>query len=239
MTIRDIKIIEKTKDFIVLNKPAGLMVHPAPGKKDKTLTDILIKKYPEIIDVGEDKERPGIVHRLDKDVSGLMVIALNQESFLNLKKQFKNRKITKYYTALAYGQIEKDEDVIDFPIKRSSKGFRMAAVPSSFSNKKEKTRKAITKFEVIKRFTNFSLVRIKLETGRTHQIRVHFFAINHPLVGDKLYFNKKKSIKNKQVILDRIFLVSDELSFTDLNKKKQSFKINLPRNLKKIINDLN
>lgn len=238
MTIKDIKIIEETKDFVVLNKPAGLMVHPAPGKKDKTLTDILVKKYPEMIGVGEDETRPGIVHRLDKDVSGLMVIALNQESFLSLKKQFKSRKIVKYYTALVYGQLEKDEDVIDFPIKRSSKGFRMAAVPTSFSNRKDKTRKAVTRFEVIKRFTNFSLVKVKLETGRTHQIRVHFFAINHPLVGDKLYLNKKKSVKNKKVVLDRIFLVSDELSFTDLKRKRQTFKISLPRNLQKIIKEL-
>jgi 23S rRNA pseudouridine1911/1915/1917 synthase len=115
----------------------------------------------------------------------------------------------------------------------------MAAVPNSFSSNKSKTREAVTKFETIKKFTNFSLVKVKLETGRTHQIRVHFFAINHPLVGDNLYFNKKKTSKNKKTILNRIFLVSDELSFTDLKGKKQKFKIDLPKNLQKIIDNLN
>lgn len=234
-----IEIIKKTKNYIVLNKPAGLMVHKAPNREDKTLVDFLIKKYPKIKGVGEDEIRPGIVHRLDKEVSGLMVVALNQESFLNLKQQFKNRTIEKYYTALVYGNLEKDEDVIDFPIKRSSKGFKMAAVPNSFFSEKDTTREAITKFEVLKRFTNFSLVKIKLETGRTHQIRVHFFAINHPLVGDKLYLNKKMSTKNKKIILDRIFLVSNKLSFTDLKGEKQTFEINIPKNLQEIIDNLN
>jgi len=231
--MNDIEIIADTKDYLVINKPAGLLVHGAPHIKETTLVDWLLEKYPEIGQVGEDLDRPGIMHRLDKDVSGLMVIAKNHSSYECLKDQFKNRTITKEYTALVYGQVLKDEDEIDFPIKRSTKGFKMAAVPQNFDeeNDEAKVRQAATTFSVIKRFINFTLLKVIIKTGRTHQIRVHLHAYGYPLVGDSLYNNKRSKIKNKKYNLGRVFLASTHLEFKDLNGKKQSFSVGLPEDL--------
>ncbi|MFA4942189.1 MAG: RNA pseudouridine synthase [Patescibacteria group bacterium] len=229
----DIKIIADTKDYVVIDKPAGLLVHGAPHIKEPTLVDWLLQKYPEVGQVGEDLERPGIMHRLDKDVSGLMVIAKNHSSYESLKDQFKNRIITKEYTALVYGQVLKEEDEIDFPIKRSTKGYKMAAVPKNFSeeNEDEKVRLAATTFSVIKKFINFTLLKVIIKTGRTHQIRVHLHAYGHPIVGDSLYNNKQSKIKNKKYNLGRVFLASTHLEFNDLNGERQSFSAGLPEDL--------
>ncbi len=229
----NIEIIAETKDYVVINKPAGLLVHGAPHIKEETLVDWLLQKYPEIGQVGEDLERPGIMHRLDKDVSGLMVIAKNHASYESLKEQFKNRTITKEYTALVYGKVLKDEDEIDFPIKRSTKGYKMAAVPQNFSdeNDEARVRQAATVFSVIKRFINFTLLKVTIKTGRTHQIRVHLHAYGYPLVGDDLYNNKQSKIKNKKYNLGRVFLASTHLEFTDLGGARQEFNAGLPADL--------
>ena len=126
----DPEIIFENEDYLVLNKPAGLIVHGGPGIEGKTLCDFLINHYPPIKTVGEDPSRPGIVHRLDKEASGLMIVAKNQKSFNYFKKQFQDRKIIKEYTALAYGQIAKDEETINFAIKRSKDGYRMVSLPN-------------------------------------------------------------------------------------------------------------
>ena len=241
------EIIFEDKNYLVINKPAGLIVHGGPGIKEDVLTDLIIKKYPKIKEVGDDILRPGIVHRLDKEVSGLMVIAKTKDSFDNLKKQFKNRDIHKEYLALVHGQINKDEEEINFPIKRARDGYKMAAVP--FNSQKilsrenlknrdagnikalTKSKMAITSFKVIKRFINFTYLSIKIKTGRTHQIRVHLHAYGHPLVGDNLYFTSKTKIKNKKINLNRIFLVANNLSFKDLTGEIKEFKINLPDEL--------
>lgn len=230
-----IEIIKKTSDYLVIKKPAGLMVHPALGKKEKCLTDYLLKDFPQIKSVGEDKNRPGIVHRLDKNVSGLMLVALNQKSYLNLKNQFQNREIVKEYLALTHGELVEEFGEISFPIKRSSKGFKMAAVPLSFTNKSEKAREALTIYEVKRLFKNYSLLRIKIKTGRTHQIRVHLLSIGHPIVGDNLYFNKKSALKNKKLALDKLMLFSIKLEFIDLKKEKQSFSLETPKFFKDFI----
>ncbi len=232
----NIEIIKKTKNYLIINKPAGLLVHSTKNSTEETLSDYLIKKYPKIKSVGEESNRHGIVHRLDKDVSGLMVIALTQKSYLNLKEQFKNRTIGKHYKALICGHLPEKHGTISFPIKRSRKGFKMAAVPKSYKslendNENEKLREAISKYKVIKEYTNFSLVDVKIETGRTHQIRVHFLALNTPLAGDKLYFTKNSLKVSKKLNLNRIFLYANELSFLDLKNKKQNFKIETPENL--------
>ena len=245
------KIIAETTDYLVINKPAGLAVHGGGNLKEETLSDWLISKYPKIKTVGDDSLRPGLVHRLDKMVSGLMVIAKNNKSFINLKNQFKNRTITKKYTALVYGKVIKDGDIINFPIVRSKSGYKMAALPANTSNllvRKHpqnrdrgnidswfKSRQAITEFKVKQRFVNYTLLDLKIKTGRTHQIRVHLFAYGHPLVGDELYYTKKTKVKNKKINLGRIFLVATSLSFDDLQKKRQSFIINLPKELKDFI----
>lgn len=236
-----IEFIVDATDYAVLNKPAGLIVHEAPSIKEATLVDFLLQKYPYIKKVGEDPVRPGIVHRLDKDVSGLMVIAKTQNCFNSLKKQFQKRKIEKEYTSLVYGKIIKDEDVINFSIRRSKNGYKMAAVPFVVDSKDQPncnfkpTKQAVTHFDVIKRFVNYTLLKIKNKTGRTHQIRVHLAAYNHPIVGDNLYGTKKTCEKNKKLNLQRIFLVADKLSFYDLMGKKQTFKINLPQELKNFL----
>lgn len=231
-----IKLIKETAEYLVINKPAGLSVH---GPDEFTLAKWLMAEYPRIKKVGDDPERPGIVHRLDKDVSGLMVIAKTQASFDNLKKQFQNRSIVKEYTALAYGKIQKDSGLINFPIKRAHDGFKMAALP--FTVKGEDStegRKAETQFQVIKKLINYTLLKIKIKTGRTHQIRVHLAAYGNPLVGDNIYATAKTRIANKKLGLNRIFLIADRLSFTDLTKKQMDFKIDLTEELKNILNEV-
>ncbi len=227
------KKIFEDKNFLVINKPAGLLVHGADHIKEPTLVDQLLKQYPALIKIGEDPIRPGIMHRLDKQVSGLMIIAKTQIAFDHLKKQFQDRTITKIYTALVYGKIEKDEDEINFPIQRSSKGHKMAALPFTTKGKLTKEgRQAITEFEVIKKFINYTLLKVKIKTGRTHQIRVHLSAYGHPVVGDDLYGTKKTREKNRKIKLDRIFLTATELLFVGLDKEQKTFIIELPEELK-------
>lgn len=230
------KKIFEDDNYLVIDKPVGLLSHGAPHIEESTLVEQLLKNYPQIAKVGDDPNRPGIIHRLDKLVSGLMVIAKNQASFDGLKKQFQKRTIKKYYTALVYGKIEKDEDEIDFPIERSSRGHKMAAKPSTVKGEKnESGRNALTEFNIIKRYINYTLLKVKIKTGRTHQIRVHMAAYGHPVVGDDLYGTKKTKIKNKKLNLERIFLVADELEFIDPEGKTQKFQIDLPEKLNKIL----
>ncbi|MDD5291176.1 MAG: RluA family pseudouridine synthase [Patescibacteria group bacterium] len=234
------EIIAETDEYLVINKPAGLVMHGTDPFKEESLAEILVKKYPELKKVGEDPERPGIVHRLDKEVSGLVVIAKTQDSFNNLKNQFQKRTMEKEYTALVYGQIGKDEDNILFPLKRSSDGSKMAALP--ITDREEKNvdkpgvRRAITGFKIIKKFINYTLLKVKIKTGRTHQIRVHMLSYGHPLVGDDLYSTKKTREQNKKLNLGRVFLVADKLSFYDLAGDKQTFTIDLPGELKEVLN---
>jgi len=228
-----IKIIHETDEFLVINKPASLAVH---GLANYTLADWLREKYPNIKQVGEDPERPGIVHRLDKDVSGLMVIAKTQAAFNNLKKQFQSRTIKKEYTALVYGKIMKDSAIINFPIKRAREGYKMAAMPRTTKGEPtEDGRLAETEFRVLQRLINYTLLKIKIKTGRTHQIRVHLAAYDHPIVGDDIYSTAKTRTQNKKLNLNRIFLIADRLSFTDLKNNRQNYKINLTDELKNLL----
>jgi len=200
-------IISDTDHYIIINKPAGLLVHEAPGSQEPTLVDIILKKYPKIAKVGEDPLRPGIVHRLDREVSGLLVIAKTQDMFDHLKKQFKSR--------LNFDRSE----TID---------YKMAAVPTH----EERGRRAITEFEVTEHLGNYTLLKIKPKTGRTHQIRVHLNAYGLPIVGDLVY--KPKKLKTK-IKMDRIFLNAHYLSFKDLDDKLKEFTISLPANLENIL----
>lgn len=241
------EIISENDDYLVINKPAGLVVHGGGNIKDTTLADLLIKRYPKIKTVGDDPVRPGIVHRLDKEVSGLMVIAKNQETFLHLKNQFKDRDIHKEYIALVNGKLPNDYGEIDFPIKRSREGYKMAAMPHNTADLLSrrnptdrdqgnlegmfKAREAITEYTVIKRFIHYTLTQVKIKTGRTHQIRVHFFALGYPLVGDPLYFNKKAKIRNEKNRLGRIFLTANKLSFKDRAGETKDFSLEMPTEL--------
>jgi 23S rRNA pseudouridine1911/1915/1917 synthase len=223
-------IVSENDDFLIIEKPAGLAVHPAPGLKESTLIDYVLEKYPKIAKVGEDPGRPGIVHRLDKEVSGLIVIAKNQDAFDHLKEQFQKRKVKKEYQALVYGEIDKDEDTIDFPIGRGLKG-RMAARAKSAE---EKGKRAATEFQVVKRYTNFTLLKVQIKTGRTHQIRVHLLAYGYPIVGDRIYYIKKI----KPASLSRPFLHSSVLGFYDLHNQWVEFKSELPEELENYLKKL-
>jgi len=241
------QIIFEDENYLVVNKPAGLAVHGGGNIKEATLADWLINYYPPIKTVGEDLTRPGIVHRLDKDVSGLMVVAKTQAAFDDLKGQFKGREINKEYVALVHGKLAAADGEINFPIKRSQAGHKMAALPLNAADLLSrrhprgrdqgnisglfKAREAITFFKTLKNFVNYTLVRVKIKTGRTHQIRVHFFAYGHPLVGDNLYCTKKTKYKNKKIGLGRVFLVADRLSFRDLAGDKRNFTLDLPSEL--------
>ncbi len=242
------EIIFEDKDYLIINKPAGLAVHPGGNIKEATLKDWLLEYLPEIKKVGEDESRPGIVHRLDMDVSGLMIIAKNQKSYNHLKLQFQERRVKKEYVALVHGKVIKDYDLIDFPIKRSKDGYKMAAMPKNINNllirRSPKSRdqgnlsglfkakEAITEFNVINRFVNYTLLNIKIMTGRTHQIRVHFFAYGHPLAGDSLYFTKKTKMKNEKLNLGRVFLFAKSISFSSLENKVLNFSLEMPKELK-------
>lgn len=244
-------IIFENEDYLIINKPAGLIVHGGSGIIEPVLTDWLRQHYPDIENVGDDPLRPGLVHRLDKEASGLMIITKNQKAFTYFKKQFQNRRIIKKYLALAYGQISKDEDTISFPIRRAKDGYKMAALPISSKtitdkNKpnnrdrgtlkaQEESKEAITEFNVLKRYINYTLLDVKIKTGRTHQIRVHFYAYGYPLLGDPLYNTKKTKVKNQKINLGRIFLVANSLSFKDPNGEKQSFTIDLPIELENFL----
>lgn len=230
------KKVFENDEFIVVNKPAGLLVHGSDHIKEETLVDQLLVEYPALSKVGEDPARPGIMHRLDRLASGLLVVAKTEDSFANLKNQFKKRTIEKYYTTLVFGNIERDSVEIDFPLIRSTKGNKMAAIPATVHGvKNEEGRNASTRFEVVKRFINFTLLKVKIKTGRTHQIRAHMAAYGNPIVGDEVYSTKKTKAKNKKINLGRIFLVADKLSFVDLKGEKQTFEIELPEELKELL----
>ncbi len=238
-SIDDIKIIDETDEYLVINKPAGLTVHPGEGIRGVTLVDLLLEKYPGIRKIGEDPARPGIVHRIDKEVSGLMVVAKTQDSFDNLKNQFQKRSVQKEYLALVYGVVNKEEDEIKFPIKRSSGSFKMAAMPvtnrDELNADQEGVRRAITEFKVEKKFINYTLLRVRIKTGRTHQIRVHMLAYGHPIVGDNLYSTVKTREKNKKIGLDRVFLVAVKLGFEDLSGQEKVYGIELPEDLQEVL----
>ncbi len=219
-----IEIVAENDDYVVVNKPNGLLAHGDEHTIEPTLASWLLSRYPDIASVGDDPFRPGIVHRLDKDVSGLMVVAKNQKFFNKIKKQFQNRTIFKRYTALAYGKIARDEFTINFNIERAVSGHKMAAKPTSQEGKE-----AESEVSVIKRYINYTLVKVRIKTGRTHQIRAHLAAYGNPLVGDQLYGTSTTKKLNEKLKTDRIYLVSDELSFKDATNKKQSFSIELPQ----------
>ena len=237
----EVKIIKEDGDYLVVEKPAGLLVHQTDALEKVTMAGILLEKYPDIKDVGEGKNRPGIVHRLDKEASGLLVVARNQKMYEHLKKQFQNREVEKIYKVLVYGIIETNHDIIDFEIDRGRDG-RMVSRPVL---KKltlrtvrdiQEGKQAKTEFWVEKKFGRFSFLKAKIYSGRTHQIRVHMFAYNHPVVGDILYF--QKNLIKKQDELGRLFLHSAKLGFKDLKGEEVVFESELPQELQDFLNKL-
>ena len=242
-TIYDrVRVIHEDAAYLVVFKPAGLLVHPTMANEPVTLTGWLLEHYPEVAEVGEDAVRPGIVHRLDRHASGLLVIARNQEMYAHLKKQFQERAVKKHYTVLVHGTIEKEYDTIDFAIDRGHDG-KMVARPKLKQVKLDTVediqegKASLTEFTVVKRFTRYTLLDVRIHSGRTHQIRVHMYAYAHPVVGDVLYFNKNLYRKSDQS-LERMFLHAAKLCFSDLEKQEQCFEAALPGELAEYLEKL-
>lgn len=231
-----LEIVDETEEYLIIDKPAGLTVHGGKNIRGLTLVDALLERYPELAKIGEDPDRPAIVHRIDKDVSGLMVIPRTQDSFDSIKKQFQKRTVEKRYIGLVYGSISKDCDEINFPLETGREGNKMKALPETYKGEKIKYGKiASTYFEVLERFINYSLLKIKIKTGRKHQIRVHLSAYGNPLVGDILYNTKKTRELNAKLKPGRVMLAAAELSFLNLAGEKAAYKIDLPDDFKKFL----
>lgn len=226
-----ITVVEEQPDYVVLHKAAGVIVHPGDGHMiNDTLVNGIIARYPEIASVGESPLRPGIVHRLDKDVSGIMVVARTPEMFGHLKQQFKDRTVIKKYTALVHGVLSEPEGEITLSISRSMRDRKKMAAHNDASGKP-----AHTLYSVIQQFQHYALVSVRILTGRTHQIRVHFNALGHPIVGDTVY--KPKKLKSR-LLLDRIFLHAEELHFQTLAGNTVEYSVPLPAALQAIVDDL-
>ena len=203
-------IVYEDDDVIVVNKPTGMVVHPAPGHPDHTLVNALLYHSPLSTINGEF--RPGIVHRIDKDTSGLLMVAKNDRAHRSLAAQLKAKTNQREYVALVHGVIKEDRGTIDAPLGRSPKDRKKQAIVSN-------GRHAVTHFRVLERFANYTLVACRLETGRTHQIRVHMKYIGHPLVGDPLYGPRKTITGHGQYLHARLLgfkhpRTGEEVTFT-------------------------
>ncbi len=223
------QILFENENILAINKPSGLVVHSDGRTEEESVSSWLLSKYPDIKNVGEPWTsqsgeviyRPGIVHRLDRDTSGVLVIAKNQKSFENLKSQFQNRETRKTYNAFVYDEMKEKEGKIDRPIGRSTSDFRKW---SAQRGARGELREAVTEYKVLETCKEASFVEVFPKTGRTHQIRVHFKAINHPVVCDSLYAENKPSLLGFQ----RLALHARKIGISDINGDKLTIEAPLP-----------
>jgi 23S rRNA pseudouridine1911/1915/1917 synthase len=223
-------IIYEDGDVFVINKPSKLLVHKTESSHEPTVADAAVLRDAAIADVGDHPDRPGIVHRLDKLASGVMIIARNQASFLHLKDQFKERKTEKHYSVLVHGKMSESHGTINLPITRGKSSGRMAAKPISQGGKE-----AITHYNVEVEYQQYSLLDVQIETGRTHQIRAHMFSQDHPVVGDMLY--KQRGTKEKD-IGGRFFLHAKSLRIELPSGEEKTFEAPLPDELTSVLEGL-
>ena len=216
-----LKVVYEDSDLIVVDKPAGLLVHPAAGQRTGTLVNALLARCPDLQGI-DGSLRPGIVHRLDKNTSGLMVVAKNDAAQMSLSRQIKQRSIRKGYLALVAGHISPERGAIEAPVGRHPKDRKRMAVVSG-------GREARTQYQVIKYLNGYTLLEVMPETGRTHQIRVHFSAIGHPVLGDPVYGKKSP-------LLGRQFLHAHRLGFRlPSTGEFVEFRAELPPDLEQVL----
>ncbi|MFW5884912.1 MAG: RluA family pseudouridine synthase [Patescibacteria group bacterium] len=214
-------LIYEHPDFLVVEKPAGISTHPCPQERFGTLAESLLYYYPEIKGVGENSWRPGIVHRIDKETSGLLIVSRNQKAFQYFKSLFQDRKVEKVYRAVVWGKLKKTSGKIESFIGRSRKDPTKQAtscLPEKLINPKE----AITEYKVLEEYGDSSLLEVVLKTGRKHQIRIHLHSIGHPIVGDKKYFNKL--VQENNLKYPRHLLHSYKIRFEYMDGEKYEFK---------------
>jgi 23S rRNA pseudouridine1911/1915/1917 synthase len=226
-------VIWEDENIIVVNKPAGMVVHPSAGHKSGTLINALISRCERLASIGAPL-RPGVVHRLDKDTSGIIMFAKDDVSYLNLQRQFKDRKVEKHYLALLYGNLRKDHGEIRQPIGRAVSDRKR------ISTRTRHGKEAITQFGIIERYKSATLVDVKIITGRTHQIRVHFAASGYPVLGDRAY-GKKISIKaGKKIInFNRQMLHAYSLKFKHpVSGEYLQLKAPIPEDMKRAIEEM-
>ena len=224
-------IIYEDEDILVVNKQKGLVVHPANGNPDGTLVNAVMAHCKDSLSGIGGELRPGIVHRLDKDTSGLLIIAKNDKAHIQMSNQIKNREVKKTYIALVRGTIAENEATINMPIGRSTKDRKKMAVTKS-------GKEAVTHFKVLNRYTtdkgSYTLLEIKIDTGRTHQIRVHMAEIGHPVIGDVVYSNGKNEFG-----VEGQCLHAKRLEFTHpITGKEMKLEAPLPEYFKNIIEHL-
>lgn len=233
------QIVYEDNDIIVINKPAGLITHQKNiDDKQPSVVDWVIANYPELKDVGEpfiasgaEVTRAGIVHRLDKDTSGLLLIAKNNEAFFYLKNLFQTRKIKKYYLALIHGKPKESSGTISSPLGRIGLKRTTNITGKKLIDEKE----AETEYKTVKNFKDYTLLELSPKTGRTHQLRVHLNSIGHPVAGDPIYGFKKLSPPPE---LERLFLHAYKLEFTTRNGKALFLEVDMPDDLQNVLNKL-
>ena len=217
-------IIYEDNDLIIINKPSGMVVHPGNGNSNNTLVNALM--YHTNLSDSEDETRPGIVHRIDKDTSGIMMAAKNNKTHELLTEMFKNKEIKREYLALVVGEINPNSGTIDAPIGRDPNNRKKMSVTNI------NAKKAITHFQVLKRYNGYTLLRLNLETGRTHQIRVHLKYIGYPVYNDPVYNNQKYTDFGQ-------FLHSSKINFIHpITKKTMEFSCPLPKEFEDFLNTL-
>lgn len=222
-----IEIIYEDSDIIVVNKPKGIVVHPANGNPDGTLVNAIMAICKDSLSGIGGEIRPGIVHRIDKDTSGLLIVAKNDNAHVKMSEQIKNHEVKKTYIALVRGVFKENEATIDMPIGRSTSDRKKMAVNKNGKN-------AITHIKVLKRFDKYTLLRVNIETGRTHQIRVHLSHIGYPIVGDYTYSNGK----NEFDVIGQC-LHAQKLEFKHpITQKDMCLEAELPQYFKDILDKL-
>lgn len=222
-----IEIVYEDSDIIVVNKPKGMVVHPANGNPDGTLVNAIMAICKDSLSGIGGEIRPGIVHRIDKDTSGLLIVAKNDNSHVKMSEQIKNHEVKKTYIALVRGVFKENEATIDMPIGRSTSDRKKMAVNKNGKN-------AITHIKVLKRFDKYTLLRVNIETGRTHQIRVHLSHIGYPIVGDYTYSNGK----NEFDVIGQC-LHAQKLEFKHpITQKDMCLEAELPQYFKDILDKL-